>query len=502
MNAIQSNATANRGMTYHQTALQNENTAIGDLAQGKRSGVIAQSGAKWVDTATTLDGKPVETDSPNQVEYQTTLKGEWQGQGRERSSFNPTELVFESSEKAKRVDLRQKVTMGLASPKVSPLFPGIERFQTPSQLNLNRPLGQNVQMQRVKAELGLTIKDREGNALIDLNHAQTFVDGTTSHETRATIQATKDLELTGSYTQEDCGTAGSTLGATYAPELEVHSLSLSGEIQNSHTQSDRTQGLTTTVTLDAFNLNYSRETISQNELIDGIQAKQEQEMINASYALLDGDLSVNLSQQSLTMTNPNYLDSGAVVAGKDRTLNREYGVTYQLTPQTALGFSHGREEITTAALPQDLQASEYSTFHLEHKFNDHWKGQAEYTIKPHVSQLYSGKLSYEEAETEFSGARKWEAGMDVEKSLLDPLLSNRHYQLGYSATRVQDRALAMDCKFSYQSFSAASLTPNQWEGNLKLYGSGKEALPLQAELRVSSNHQDPVGLSLNYYAEF
>ena len=59
--------------SHRETYLKNESTSISDLSQGKRKGVIAETGETW------LDSLAAENTDTAQFEYQTTLKGEWTG---------------------------------------------------------------------------------------------------------------------------------------------------------------------------------------------------------------------------------------------------------------------------------------------------------------------------------------------------------------------------------------------------------------------------------------
>jgi hypothetical protein len=519
--------------------LLNTKTGIDDVARGKQGGSILTNTSTWTPNALaapedsqaqTFDQLPdLPANEENNPIYttETDLQGTWDGLQPTASDFEANQLNFGATQKTDSqgsLELRQKISMGLKKGNMdtpAPLISGVRRLsETP-----------NYTQKDIAIQLGMTQRDAAGNDVFSVDHTQTFLEnGDQTTETTATYQASQELQLNTSYaTGKDSNTQ--TMGFDFsrtkktpettttqeeggsAADATPKTLSISGKISQANASDTKTSSLTAGAAYGDTSINYAQERIDPTQLTEGLALAQTQQNLSVS-TKLGKDLNIGIEQSE---TIADFLDcdsNGNAVAGHNKTSTQGASLDWQISEATTFGYVHSREILTSSSQSGIVKATESNQFNLKHDFNKNVSGAFSYTQKVNNAEFYSAKLTYtapasappsetaaaqtnpntaegvppSEAEGAYSSvSSKWELGVDQEISKIDPQLNNRRYTLGY-ATQHPDEGLAMECKYSRFIPQAGQ---QKWDSSIRVYGDGDQAIPLVAELKMSSEQTSP-----------
>ena len=523
--------------------LVNTRTDIDSVSKGQQGGSILSNSSTWSpsEVSTDTENAPshlpdLGTESKGPVySTETDLQGTWQGVRPTSADFEASQLNFGANQKTDSqgsLEFRQKISMGLkkgSSDTPAPLISGVRRLsEKPSYTQTD-----------VSVQLGMTKRDAEGNELFAIDHTQRFLEnGDQATETAGTYHASPDLQLNGSYaTEKDSQTT--TLGFNYShteklpdpPEGQAtattenpsktegeqasppdpKTFSVSGEIQQNQTLEAHKQSLSAGVSYGDTSINYGQERIDPTQLTEGFALPQTQQNISAN-TKLGKDLSVGVSQKQTVASFLDCDSNGNSIVGRNTTTSTDANLDYEISKATTLGYVHSREVLTSSSQSGVVNSTESNQVNLKHTFNTYLSGALSYTNKVNNAELYSAKLTITDpaspepttdtavdpntgAETPApqadlpysSVSSKWEFQIDQERSKIDPRLNNRNYTVSYSTQRPDD-GVAMDCKYSRYIPQGGQA---KWDSSIRLYGDGTQAIPLVAELKLSSDQASP-----------
>ncbi|MGE3726564.1 MAG: hypothetical protein AB7I41_13485 [Candidatus Sericytochromatia bacterium] len=447
--------------------LVNRNSSVSDAAKGLRSGSIVRAGQSWSPAETQNVPQPLRPESealpelalpPEDAElaFDSDLQGQWQGNGREQADFQPSQLSFGLREKNQRFEFSQSLKQDLKQGPTPQPGEWSNKFYTAGSLSL-------ASTAQIKDELG-----KEWLAL-----EQSFSASDSGEQARsglARYQATQALQISGDWSSAQANQSRS-LGVAYQPATEgaPHPLSFSLRTTQTETAEQKKVAQNLYLQYDQSHFSYAHERSKPTQTMAGSTSPQTMQEIGMG-STFQG-LSLGLNQRE-------------TIAEFFNLKTQTASLNWQLNESSQVELNHSREVLSTDDQP--TSASESNQLTLRHNFDPETSSELSYLNRHQQSELFSGKWS----------DSQWEGGFERERNYIDPSLSQTRYQLSYASQSVYEKPLALECQVSRLEKTHG----NEWNGNLRIYGTDLNESAFEAVLSVGS--ETPPALRVHYHQDF
>ncbi|PKL75149.1 MAG: hypothetical protein CVV27_16865 [Candidatus Melainabacteria bacterium HGW-Melainabacteria-1] len=452
--------------TQNQTEfLVNQNTSISQIARGDKGGLIAHGKADW-ELVGSEDGLHTPLDQGEEIapvpadwklHGETDIKGSWRGVNPQAADFSPSELSFAASQSSTQMRLFQSGSIDLS---------GFQAQPTSETKRAENAL-----------QLGLELKGPEGETFLALQAGHQSSENLTRVDASWTPQA--GLETTAGTSHQNQHDEHH-LGVSWEDPERLLSLSARQQLSNQPEQQMQNTQL---------GMKYQHISLDSTESVTrsmaGVQTEQIMDWIYSDSPLEGIDVVAGLRKQiSHLLDTP----------GQQRLQRASASLGWSASPdwRLNLAYSEDRQPDQPDALQRRLPSLSLGlsrqlspNSRLEMSFSD--------TL---LQRNYGMHYQYKHEVTDFTPNERLDLDLQHQHNLADPQQDLSKFTAEYATDSFNGRPLALESKLSYATQAGTA----RWEGELRLYGQGSEALPL--EMVATLLPDQSTRLSVNYTEEF